>query len=57
LTACFEEAHKIVSDSALAGVYIHGLTGDLAKEEIGKMATIAGDVLAKIPSALNGILR
>ncbi len=43
-----------MSDSALAGVYIHGLTGDLAKEEIGKMGTIAGDVLEKIPSALNG---
>lgn len=46
-----------MSDSGLAGVNIHGLTGDLAKEEIGEMATIAGDMLEKVPSALNGILR
>ena len=43
---------KIMLDSACAGVYIHGLTGDLAKEEKGEMGMIAGDMMEKIPHAL-----
>jgi NAD(P)H-hydrate epimerase len=39
-------------DSACAGVYIHGLSGDLAKEEKGEMGMIAGDMMEKIPQAL-----
>lgn len=47
-----EDTHKIILDSALAGVYIHGLTGDLAKEEMGEMGLIAGDMMDMIPEAL-----
>jgi len=39
-------------ESALAGVYIHGLCGDLAKEEKGEMGMIAGDMMEKLPEAL-----
>ncbi len=47
-----ENIQKIMIDSACAGVYIHGLTGDLAKEEKGEMGMIAGDMMEKIPQAL-----
>jgi hydroxyethylthiazole kinase-like uncharacterized protein yjeF len=47
-----EEVKKILLDTACAGVFIHGLTGDLAKEEKGEMGMIAGDLMEKIPEAL-----
>jgi hydroxyethylthiazole kinase-like uncharacterized protein yjeF len=47
-----EDIKKIILDSACAGVFIHGLTGDLAKEEKGEMGMIAGDMMEKIPEAL-----
>jgi hydroxyethylthiazole kinase-like uncharacterized protein yjeF len=47
-----EDIRKIMLDSALAGVYIHGLTGDLAKEEKGEMGMIAGDMMERIPEVL-----
>lgn len=47
-----DDIKKIMLDSACAGVYIHGLTGDLAKEEKGEMGMIAGDMMEKIPDAL-----
>ncbi len=48
---------EIMLDSALAGVYIHGMTGDLAKEENGEMGMVAGDMMEKIPAALMDVLR
>ncbi len=47
-----EDINKIILDTACAGVFIHGLTGDLAKEEKGEMGMIAGDMMEKIPEAL-----
>ncbi|UCB52384.1 MAG: NAD(P)H-hydrate dehydratase [Candidatus Zixiibacteriota bacterium] len=43
---------QIMLDSSLSGVYIHGLTGDLAREEKGEMGLIAGDMMDKTPAAL-----
>ncbi|MCK4404260.1 MAG: NAD(P)H-hydrate dehydratase [candidate division Zixibacteria bacterium] len=47
-----QDIKKIILYSALAGVFIHGLTGDLAKQQKGEMGMIAGDMMEKIPEAL-----
>jgi len=52
-----EDVKKIMLDTACAGVFIHGLTGDLAKEEKGEMGMIAGDLMEKIPEALIGLAK
>ena len=39
-------------ESALAGVYFHGLAGDLASQELGSRGMLAGDILDKIPHAI-----
>lgn len=38
--------------AAKAGVYLHGLAGDIAEEEIGEMGMIAGDIIDRIPRAI-----
>lgn len=39
-------------DAARLGVYLHGLAGDMAAEEIGEVGLIASDLLDRIPEAL-----
>jgi NAD(P)H-hydrate epimerase len=40
-------------DAAVLGVYVHGLAGDMAAEEIGRMAMIATDIIDYLPDALS----
>lgn len=38
-------------DSACAGVYIHGLAGDISAEELGKISMLPTDIIDSIPLA------
>lgn len=42
--------------AACAGVYLHGLAGDIAAREIGIAATIAGDIDRLIPIAIRQVI-
>jgi NAD(P)H-hydrate epimerase len=46
------DLREVILEPALAGVCIHGLTGDLTREEKGEMGMIAGDMMEKTPEAL-----
>jgi NAD(P)H-hydrate epimerase len=39
-------------DAARLGVFLHGLAGDLAAQELGQEALIAGDLIRYLPQAL-----
>jgi len=41
-----------VEKAALAGVYLHGLAGDITKKEYGEMGLVAGDIVKAIPKSL-----
>lgn len=40
-------------DAAKLGVYLHGLAGDITKEEMGEYGMMAGDIIENIPIAIN----
>lgn len=44
-------------DAAKAGVYIHGLSGDLLRKEHGDIGTVAGDLPPVIPRAVLALTR
>jgi NAD(P)H-hydrate epimerase len=41
------------SNAACVGAYVHGLAGDLAREDLGERGMTARDVLQRIPQALD----
>ena len=45
------------SDAARAGVFIHGLAGDLAAEALTEMSVTASDIVDNLPGALKKIQR
>ncbi len=45
--------HMSPFDAAVLGVYVHGLAGDMAAEEIGRMPMIATDIIDYLPDALS----
>ncbi|MBI2280663.1 MAG: NAD(P)H-hydrate dehydratase [Bacteroidetes bacterium] len=38
-------------DAAILGVYLHGVAGDLAKEQVGEVSMIASDIIDQLPNA------
>ncbi|MDZ7372476.1 MAG: NAD(P)H-hydrate dehydratase [candidate division KSB1 bacterium] len=42
-------------EAAWLGVYVHGLAGDVARERLGQMGMIAGDILRAVPSVLRAL--
>lgn len=42
--------------AAVAGVYLHGLAGDLASAEAGRVGMSAGDVVRRLPAAVQRVL-
>jgi NAD(P)H-hydrate epimerase len=43
--------------AAQLGVYLHGLAGDLARDEVGEVSLIASDLLQYLPSAFHALRR
>jgi hydroxyethylthiazole kinase-like uncharacterized protein yjeF len=39
-------------EGAVLGGYLHGLAGELARQDIGDAGTVAGDLLARLPEAI-----
>jgi hydroxyethylthiazole kinase-like uncharacterized protein yjeF len=44
-------------DAAVAGVYLHGLAGDLAARRLGPVGILAGDLVSGMPEALGKVMR
>lgn len=42
-------------NAAVAGVYIHGMAGDIARDKLGERSLMAGNILANIPNAFKKI--
>ncbi len=42
-------------ESVLAGVYVHGLCGDLASQKIGEKSIVAGDLITYLPKAIKSL--
>ena len=43
------------ADACIVGMYLHGLAGDLAAEELGMESLMAGDIVRFLPQAFKRI--
>lgn len=43
-------------DAAICGVYLHGMAGDLAAEEIGAAGLLASDLLPRLPRTIEEVM-
>lgn len=41
--------------AAIAGVFLHGLAGEMAREEVGETGMVAGDLLPLLPQAIRSL--
>ena len=44
-----------VWEAALAGVYLHGVAGEVGREEMGEAGLVASDLLPRLPGAVRGV--
>lgn len=44
-----------VWEAALAGVYLHGMAGEMGREEIGEVGLVASDLLMRLSGAVRGL--
>ncbi len=42
-------------EAAIAGVYLHGLAGEMGREEVGEAGLVASDLLPLLPRAVRGV--
>ena len=42
-------------EAALAGAYLHGLAGELARQDLGDMGMVAGDLPSRLPQAIRRV--
>ena len=42
-------------EAAMAGVYLHGLAGEMGREEVGEAGLLASDLLPLLPRAIRGV--
>ncbi|RME98727.1 MAG: NAD(P)H-hydrate dehydratase, partial [Chloroflexi bacterium] len=42
-------------DAAVAGAYLHGLAGELAREQVGVTSVVAGDLVSLLPLAIRDV--
>ena len=43
------------ADAAIAGVFLHGMAGDLAENKVGKSSLVASNLLSELPKAFNNV--
>ena len=56
ITALLARGYK-QQEACMAGVYLHGLAGDIAAEEMGQESLIASDILSCLPKAFKALGR
>jgi NAD(P)H-hydrate epimerase len=50
-----QHAERAPAEGASAGVYLHGLAGDLAASRLGQAPLIAGDLVEALPEAFGAL--
>lgn len=52
VAAMIAQSKSGILDAVVAAVYLHGLAGDMAAEELGQRSMTASDIIRKLPAAL-----